>query len=67
MNDRDAYMALVLKEITAGVMRIEIERGSGIAHSLTAVADFAPEIAACARRIADAVIEERTLMPGGAA
>jgi hypothetical protein len=58
MNERDTFLSAALTGIAEAVVKSE-----GLAVAL----NLAPEIAAAARRIADAVMEERTLLPGGAA
>lgn len=66
-TDRDAFMATVLPAITEQVMLLirskSDDENTTIEDLVDATRVFAPEIAACARRIADAVIEERGLQP----
>lgn len=64
MNDHDLFLASALSGI---IDAIASDRLTAPVRKLELLNNLAPEIAAAARRIADAVMEERKLRPQGAA
>lgn len=68
LTARDMFLMSVLPAVTQAVadeVRLHVDGVDDEAAVLSRVAELAPEIAACARRIADAVMEERQLKPVG--
>lgn len=64
MNDHDLFLASALSGI---IDAIGSDRTIAPVRKLEVINNLAPEIAAAARRIADAVMEERKLRPQVAA